>query len=260
MAEIRLICPGCAAEYRVPNEAIPAGGREVECSACGHVWHAIRQPGAIGPDPRPAERSSGGVPRLNRSLPDSVLDILRSEVEHERRARAAEATRIDPAPPAMPPVPAAAPPAPTLDEDPPIGATSRPVEPEKTGPGERGTTEAEPARAAPVEPHSAQPLLRMPGLAQLVPAQATAVAPPITKPAIREDRRDRPAAAARPGRSAYGMGFGLALILVTGLMALYLLAPRLADQGTLGAVLTNLRDILDEARLWLQDSLGNLVG
>lgn len=40
MGEIRLICPGCEAEYRLPGDAIPATGREVECTACGHVWMA----------------------------------------------------------------------------------------------------------------------------------------------------------------------------------------------------------------------------
>lgn len=40
MGEIRLICPGCEAEYRLPADAIPATGREVECTACGHVWLA----------------------------------------------------------------------------------------------------------------------------------------------------------------------------------------------------------------------------
>ena len=43
MAEIRLICPGCGAEYRVPETAIPPDGREVECSACGKIWHAEAQ-------------------------------------------------------------------------------------------------------------------------------------------------------------------------------------------------------------------------
>ena len=35
MAEFKLICPGCRAEYALPPDAIPQGGREVECPACG---------------------------------------------------------------------------------------------------------------------------------------------------------------------------------------------------------------------------------
>ena len=36
---MRLICPQCNALYDVSSEMIPPEGREVECSACGHVWH-----------------------------------------------------------------------------------------------------------------------------------------------------------------------------------------------------------------------------
>ena len=36
---MRLICPQCNALYDVSAEMIPPEGREVECSACGHVWH-----------------------------------------------------------------------------------------------------------------------------------------------------------------------------------------------------------------------------
>ncbi|MCS5600958.1 MAG: zinc-ribbon domain-containing protein, partial [Paracoccus sp.] len=39
---MRLICPGCDAEYRIPEKAIPPEGREVECSDCGRVWHGER--------------------------------------------------------------------------------------------------------------------------------------------------------------------------------------------------------------------------
>lgn len=35
---MRLQCPNCDAEYEVDDAAIPASGRDVQCSACGHAW------------------------------------------------------------------------------------------------------------------------------------------------------------------------------------------------------------------------------
>ncbi len=38
---MRLICPNCDAEYEVDASAIPEGGRDVQCSACGHAWFQL---------------------------------------------------------------------------------------------------------------------------------------------------------------------------------------------------------------------------
>jgi predicted Zn finger-like uncharacterized protein len=38
---MRLICPNCDAEYEVDGEAIPLGGRDVQCSNCGHAWFQL---------------------------------------------------------------------------------------------------------------------------------------------------------------------------------------------------------------------------
>ena len=35
---MRLICPNCAAQYEVADDAIPPSGRDVQCSNCGHAW------------------------------------------------------------------------------------------------------------------------------------------------------------------------------------------------------------------------------
>ncbi len=35
---MRLICPNCDAQYEVGDDAIPAAGRDVQCSNCGHGW------------------------------------------------------------------------------------------------------------------------------------------------------------------------------------------------------------------------------
>ena len=35
---MRLICPNCGAQYEVGAGVIPDGGRDVQCSNCGHTW------------------------------------------------------------------------------------------------------------------------------------------------------------------------------------------------------------------------------
>ncbi|MEE9426737.1 MAG: zinc-ribbon domain-containing protein [Paracoccaceae bacterium] len=35
---MRLICPNCGAQYEVDGTVIPDGGRDVQCSNCGHTW------------------------------------------------------------------------------------------------------------------------------------------------------------------------------------------------------------------------------
>ncbi len=35
---MRLVCPNCKAEYEVDDSAIPPTGRDVQCSACSHIW------------------------------------------------------------------------------------------------------------------------------------------------------------------------------------------------------------------------------
>lgn len=35
---MRLICPNCGAQYEVDASVIPEGGRDVQCSGCGHNW------------------------------------------------------------------------------------------------------------------------------------------------------------------------------------------------------------------------------
>lgn len=84
---MRLICPNCGAQYEVPKNVIPQGGRDVQCSNCANTWYQnhpdedpiladeLGQP-AIGseemaadvepdrdpvPDPAPAPRSTAAA-------------------------------------------------------------------------------------------------------------------------------------------------------------------------------------------------------
>nr|WP_295046242.1 zinc-ribbon domain-containing protein [uncultured Paracoccus sp.] len=226
MAEIRLICPGCAAEYRVPDTAIPPGGREVECSACGNVWHSAAPLDLAEFQALPAAEPPADLPPPSRRLPDSVLDILREEVEHERRARAAEGTEAAPAPRA------------SGDPEWPATTITRHFD-------------AKPTEA--VLPDLPQPMPPAPDLPEI-----SEPAPVIRESVVRESV---PAVRVVPPRKpgGYRMGFGLAVMLAAGVVAVYLLAPRLADQGGLGNGMMQLRAGLDGARLWLQDRAATLV-
>ncbi|QRZ12318.1 zinc-ribbon domain-containing protein [Paracoccus methylovorus] len=95
---MRLTCPRCAAQYEIAESAIPAAGREVECSSCGHVW---RQPGPGNSAP-PSQMGPRNPydpearPALSRQLDESVLAILRDEAARELRARETETRRVTP--------------------------------------------------------------------------------------------------------------------------------------------------------------------
>lgn len=38
VGKMRLTCPNCDAQYEVPDDVIPAEGRDVQCSNCGNTW------------------------------------------------------------------------------------------------------------------------------------------------------------------------------------------------------------------------------
>ena len=38
-------CPNCDAQYEVPNDIIPATGRDVQCSSCSKTWFVTGQSG-----------------------------------------------------------------------------------------------------------------------------------------------------------------------------------------------------------------------
>jgi predicted Zn finger-like uncharacterized protein len=103
---MRLTCPKCAAQYEVPEAAIPAAGREVQCSDCDAVWFQER-PGPVAPAPGDAAGATATAedpppgpetaPAPQRQLDPAVADILRAEADRERSARAAEAAGAMPA-------------------------------------------------------------------------------------------------------------------------------------------------------------------
>ncbi|NCO85297.1 MAG: thioredoxin [Rhodobacterales bacterium] len=60
---MRLICPNCGAQYEVADDVIPAAGRDVQCSNCGHTW--FETPGASAA----AEEGRGVASRAREPQP-----------------------------------------------------------------------------------------------------------------------------------------------------------------------------------------------
>ncbi len=102
---MRLLCPKCDAEYEIPDDVIPAEGRDVQCSGCQETWFV------------PADTP----PRARTSIDPKVSSILQQEVQREMEARKAETRGAnDTAPePASAPRPQADP-APVSKQLPPI--------------------------------------------------------------------------------------------------------------------------------------------
>jgi len=72
---MRLICPNCGAQYEVDASVIPDGGRDVQCSNCGHTWFQ-----------RPANQDRELADEMGLDLPeeqDSATEEL-AETEDEQ--------------------------------------------------------------------------------------------------------------------------------------------------------------------------------
>jgi predicted Zn finger-like uncharacterized protein len=116
---MRLICPNCGAQYEVPDEVIPLGGRDVQCSNCGDTWfqhHPSHAPDAsgdddLGPQPRDEDLPPPPAPAVegpengDDPLPDDLYDedddydddMLQEELSEPEPASARPARRgIDP--------------------------------------------------------------------------------------------------------------------------------------------------------------------
>lgn len=113
---MRIICPNCDAQYEVDDSAIPEGGRDVQCSNCGHAWFqgkpdrsetttaALYEEPAEEVPPVPEAIDQGEdthdeepAPPIvaKRSLDDAVLSVLREEAERELAARKAETSALE---------------------------------------------------------------------------------------------------------------------------------------------------------------------
>lgn len=73
---MRLICPSCRAQYEIEAELIPLEGRDVQCSACDHVWFQPypqpERPAVLAPAQRVAPPEPEVPDFLSQSQPFEV--------------------------------------------------------------------------------------------------------------------------------------------------------------------------------------------
>jgi len=128
---MRLICPKCDAQYNVADDAIPKGGRDVQCSTCGHTWFQTEMsrvlsrpvsrvlerpiPTAVKPEPVepkisasrdvaafdvPHQHKDKSQPHTPRHKPvdANIADILRQEAAREHNVPAKDMAETGTAP------------------------------------------------------------------------------------------------------------------------------------------------------------------
>jgi predicted Zn finger-like uncharacterized protein len=216
---MRLVCPNCDAEYEVDAAAIPDAGRDVQCSNCGHAWFQLPPeveaemaaeealydaPEAVtaavaheDPEPEDTPEPVAAEP-LRRGIDESVLAVLREEAEREVEVRKAET--------------------PVVETQPELGLEA--VE-------ASGAVARRLARLKGVEPEVVvKPQSRREMLPEIEEINSTLRA-------SSEKRAGQPAVAeTMAGRNGSGFrtGFSLMLLLGVALLAVYVMAPKLALQ------------------------------
>ncbi len=152
---MRLTCPNCAAQYEVPEEVIPAEGRDVQCSNCGETWFQAAAARATEP---------------TTTYADSAAAPQETEAEHTAPAAAKQPSQAAPSTPEPAPKPAAAPVSPTATSAPTAEPeasdepTSRPDPAEPAAPQEvaeddEDTAPMQPDETPPVRSRSLDPAL-----------------------------------------------------------------------------------------------------
>lgn len=72
--KMRLVCPNCGAQYEVDERVIPDGGRDVQCSNCGHAWFQQHGATADGPDADAPEQDVAEADFQAESAPAPQVD------------------------------------------------------------------------------------------------------------------------------------------------------------------------------------------
>ena len=97
-------CPNCNAQYEVPNNIIPATGRDVQCSNCSKTWFVTGLSGKKTVKDKISNQEgpeSSGLPtfettesflkdKSTKDIDPDILEILREEADLEIRTREAD--------------------------------------------------------------------------------------------------------------------------------------------------------------------------
>lgn len=279
---MRLVCPNCGAQYEVDDRVIPEGGRDVQCSACGHGWYQMPSDHEEASHPEPevdeqlspeeheeaerdedlpgeadettGEEDEGTPPAVAakpREIDEGVRSILREEADRELSARAAE--------PKHEPEQVETQPDLGLDSGPSPEEERRRIARERMA-RMRGIDEEElpepdfdahaEAQAEPEKPSQGRDLF--PDIEE-INSTLDSHAPTVATGAGAVEVE-------RESRRGFGRGFMLVVTLAALLMTLYIVAPRLAvSVPALEPALSAYVAAIDSARLWLDGVLSGLV-
>lgn len=255
---MRITCPNCGAQYEIDEAMVPTDGRDVQCSSCGHVWfqlpegaetEAAAAAGAELPDPpamQPQESADdeGFETRLReelastsppadtedgdgaagaepgdaagpkrRELDEDLLDILREEAQREAEARRREGGAVETQPDLG--LPAGAPP--------PPGRGSRRPEGAGTGDEGGGSDGGEAMAGSVTRPDP--PRRELPDVEEI-----SSSLKPSAEHSEAARSEEEAASSARRYRAGFRIGFGLVVLVIGALMAVYAYAPQLAER------------------------------
>jgi predicted Zn finger-like uncharacterized protein len=296
LSGMRLICPNCAAQYEVPTEVIPAGGRDVQCSNCAHTWfqkhpdedadlaeelgHPLAEEHGTDwaeepeQDPTP-DPSPEPAPRPQRKLPDDVADVLREEAALEQRQREAETRALETQPDLGLDAPDEAGEARRAREARERMAFMRGEQNDDTDFGAEGGAESDAFTAAPRQADAEET-----GRASAIAAAAAAadsrrdLLPDIEEinQSLRpeSDRRVTDAPDARdsadslnpaPRGGGFARGFFLVILLAAAAIAVYAMAPQIsASLPAVAPALEGYVAFVDGLRIWLDGQITPLLG
>ena len=235
---MRLICPNCRAQYEIDATAIPAAGRDVQCSACATTWFqpsdtAEPTPSPLAPtaddgeDDSPAPGAAGAASRVDQA----VLDVLREEAERELSER----RRSQPA---------------GLETQGDLGLVTRP-RPAAVTPRPDPEHDADSDSAA--TPPSRRNLL--PDIEEL-----SSTLQPGSTPRRLGDAQTALPPTAQDERTGFRQGLSLVLLIAVLLVGLYALAPMIARQvPALAEALAGYVALVDSLRAWVSESLRGLA-
>lgn len=271
---MRLICPSCGAQYEVDESVIPDGGRDVQCSNCGHAWfqHSARRlreeaarkaaaaaepappspapaadqgAAAVAPAPEPptetaaAENAKPAAARPRRTLDDAVRNVLREEAERETRARMAEGTSVE--------------------MQPDLGLAAAAT----AAAGRAAETPQDRVAKVGGEPHDFDEDALVPRAArrELLPdiEEINSTLRATSERGNEAAAVDAPETLARR-RSGFRMGFSTALLVSAALLALYVLAPGIAEKvPALEPTIASYVATVDSGRVWLDERMRSLT-
>lgn len=283
---MRLVCPNCDAQYEVDDAAIPDEGRDVQCSNCGHAWFQLppdlaepeedAEEAALFQSPVPAAPPVAAPPAAaappvaapvaapvvaappaaddagadddapatppRRTLDDAVLAVLREEAEREAAARRAEAPR-------------------GVEVQPDLGLTA-PAAAARTAPEPAAPVAAADAPTPDTQtPDTQTPVTQRPGARRdLLPDIEEINSTLRAGSEAREQGSEEAEAAVAARSSGFRAGFAAMLVVAVVLVALYVMAPRIAQHlpGSATAMESYVAAV-DGARIWLDGAMQGAV-